>query len=103
MRRTELGREWDRRARNAAVAAHVLALLTGPLGPAAVLREAREDEPFVRFHASQAVLFSLVAFPAVLMSCGIGLFAFAPFAIWAAVRASRGEWSGYPFLSRVCR
>jgi uncharacterized membrane protein len=103
MRRGELGREWDRKARNAAVAAHVLALVTGPFGPAAVLREAREDEPFVRFHATQAILFGAIALPLVLATCGVGVFVAVPLVVLAAVRAARGEWVGYPLLSGLSR
>jgi uncharacterized Tic20 family protein len=100
---SELGREYDREARNTAIAAHVLAALTGPLGPLFVLAETRSEQPFARWHAEQAVAFGLLAAPFVLLTCGAGLLVCAPLAFFAAARAARGEWFSYPLVGRLIR
>ena len=96
----ELGREFDREAKNAAVAAHVLSLITGPLGPACVLMQARENQPFARFHAQQAVLFGMLALPFMILTCGIGAALCVPLALYAILRSSWGDWFAYPLLAR---
>src|SRR4051794_4282818 len=92
----ELGREFDREAKNAAVAAHVLSLLTGPLGPAFVLMQTNEGQPFARFHAQQAVLFGMLAAPLMVLTCGAGALLCVPLALYAVLRASWGDWFAYP-------
>ncbi|MEZ0229830.1 MAG: hypothetical protein ACAI25_14480 [Planctomycetota bacterium] len=97
----ELGREFDREAKNAAVAAHVLSLVTGPVGPLLVLMQTNEGQPFARFHATQAVLFGTIALPALIFSLGTAALLIVPLAAFAAMRASWGDWFAYPLLGRV--
>ena len=97
----ELGREFDREAKNAAVAAHVLSLVTGPVGPLLVLMQTNEGQPFARFHATQAVLFGTIALPALIFSLGTAALLIVPLAAFAAMRASLGDWFAYPLLGRV--
>jgi uncharacterized membrane protein len=97
----ELGREFDREAKNAAVAAHALSVLTGPVGPLLVLMQTSESQPFARFHATQAMLFGTIALPALIFSLGAAALLIIPLAVFAAVRASWGDWFAYPLLGRV--
>jgi hypothetical protein len=97
----ELGREFDREAKNAAVAAHVLSLLTGPFGPLAVLMQTSEGQPFARFHATQAVLFGTIAAPLLLLSCGLAGVVILPLGLYAVLRAAWGDWVAYPVLGRL--
>lgn len=96
----ELGREFDREAKNAAVAAHALSVLTGPVGPLLVLVQTRENQPFARFHAQQAVLFGALALPLMVFTLGAGALLCVPLAIYALVRAAWGDWFAYPILGR---
>jgi uncharacterized membrane protein len=97
----ELGREFDRDAKNAAVAAHVLSLLTGPVGPLLVLMQTNEGQPFARFHATQAVLFGTVAVPLLVLSCGLAGVLLLPLGLYAVLRAAWGDWFAYPVLGRL--
>ena len=97
----ELGREFDRDAKNAAVAAHVLSVLTGPIGPLLVLSKAPESQPFARFHASQAAVFGAIALPFIVMTAGLGALFCIPWALYAVLRASWGEWFAYPLIGRL--
>lgn len=97
----ELGREFDQAAKNSAVAAHVLSLLTGPVGPLLVLLQTNDGQPFARFHATQAMLFGMLALPLMLFTCGSAALVFVPLALYALMRASWGEWFAYPLLGRL--
>jgi hypothetical protein len=96
----ELGREYDAEAKNAAVAAHVLSVLTGPVGPLLVLSNAPENQPFARFHATQAAIFGAIALPVIVVTCGLALALLVPIAAHSALRAAWGDWFAYPVLGR---
>ncbi len=97
----ELGREFDREAKSAAVAAHALSVITGPIGPLLVLDQTDESQPFARFHATQATLFGTLALPLVVFTFGSAAFVLIPLSLYALLRAHRGDWFAYPLLGRL--
>jgi hypothetical protein len=99
----ELGREFDREAKNAAVAAHVLSVLTGPIGPLLVLLQTNDSQPFAQFHATQAALFGTIALPLLVMTFGSAAVVLVPLALYATLRSSWGDWFAYPLLWRATR
>jgi uncharacterized Tic20 family protein len=96
-----------------AMATHLLAIFTGFIGPLIIWFVARDDQPFVKHHAAEALNFQIVLLIAgfitgALMLVLIG-FLLLPvliigaivLEIMAAVAANRGEWYRYPLNLRL--
>ena len=103
--------EPDAEARNLAMIAHLLALLTGIIGPLILFLVKREESPFVAFHALQALLLELVLSALMFVIVLVGVFlifplCFAPVVVVFAIvinilgllAAQRGEWACYPIF-----
>lgn len=96
-----------------ALLAHVLTLFTGFIGPLIIYLVARDDQPFIKHHAAEALNFQITVvigyvISFVLMFVVIGFVTFAAiwvaaivFAIIAAIAANRGEWYRYPVNIRL--
>lgn len=99
--------------RNLATLAQVLAIFTGFLGPLVIYLMARDDQPFVKHHAAEALNFQITVLIAVVVSfvlifvlvgivllplVGLGALVFE---IIASVAASRGEWYRFPINIRM--
>lgn len=118
------GRQWGVAApghggggdeRNLAILAQVLAIFTGFLGPLVIYLVARDDQPFAKHHAAEALNFQItvllavvVSFMAIFVLIGILLLPLVAitalvFEIIASVAASRGEWYRFPVNLRLVR
>lgn len=96
-----------------AMLAQLLGLLSGFIGPLVIYIVAKDDQPFAKHHAAEALNFQITVFLAVLASFVlifviIGIFLIfaviiAAFVmqIMATVAASRGEWYRYPINIRL--
>ncbi len=96
-------------SRNLAAVAHLLGLFTSALGPLLVY-VLKRDDPFVAYHAIQAMIFQAVATVVsgafVGITFGIGLPVVILFWIGAvmwAMKAQDGQWSGYPGIEEIGR
>ena len=91
-----------------AILAHVLTLIAGFLAPLIIYLVKKDDSPYVRHHAAQAlnfqlsiIIYAIVSFILILVLIGIllllalGVGAFV-LTIVAAIKASNGEWYRYP-------
>jgi len=95
-----------------AVLTHILAIFTGFIGPLIVYL-VKDNDPFVRHHAAEALNFSIATTIAyivsgVLIIVLIGLILLPivwigalVFQIQAAIAANRGEWYRYPLSIRL--
>ncbi len=99
--------------KNLATLAQVLAIFTGFLGPLVIYLMARDDQPFVKHHAAEALNFQITLIIAVVISfvlvfvligflllpvVMIGAFVFE---VIASVAANRGEWYRFPINIRM--
>jgi uncharacterized protein len=99
--------------KNLATLAQVLAIFTGFLGPLVIYLMARDDQPFAKHHAAEALNFQItvtiavvVSFVLVFVLIGflllpvvmIGAFVFE---VIASVAANRGEWYRFPINIRM--
>ncbi len=97
---------------NLALLAHLLGIFTGFLGPLVLFLVKKDESPFVRHHASEALNFQLsliiwftisvilvLVLIGILMILALVIGAFV-LQIVAAVAASRGEWYRYPLTIR---
>lgn len=96
-----------------AIAAHLVPLFGfALLGPLVVYLVKKDDDPFVRNHAAEALNFQIslaiyavisavlvLLFIGILMLIALAIFAFV-FAILAAIKASNGEFYKYPLTIR---
>lgn len=99
--------------RTMAMLAQLLGILTGFLGPLVMYLVARDDQPFLKHHAAEALNFQLTVLIAyvvsfVLMIVLIGFVTFIVvwvgalvLSIMATVAANRGEWYRYPLSIRM--
>jgi hypothetical protein len=83
-------------ARTMAMLAHLLALFTGFLGPLILYLVKKDDDPFIRFHALQALYFELIGIPLAIVTCGLWVLAMLVFNILGIVHANAGEWWKLP-------
>jgi uncharacterized Tic20 family protein len=101
------GREYyghpGEQARQTAMVVHLLALLTGFLGPLIIYLVKKDEDEFVRFHALQALYFELVAIPLALITCGIWGIVVIVYNIIACMRANEGEWYELPIVGSWAR
>lgn len=96
-----------------AVLAHAGAILFGFLAPLIIYLVKKDESPFIRHHAAEALNFSITVFIAFVVSfilifvligllllpvVGIGSLILA---IMAAIAANRGEWYRYPINIRM--
>ncbi|MAE28513.1 MAG: DUF4870 domain-containing protein [Planctomycetota bacterium] len=79
-----------------ALVVHLLAILTGFLGPLVIYLIKKEEDEFVRFHSLQATYFMLIGILFAIVTCGIGAIVLIVFNIIAMIRAMNGEWYRYP-------
>jgi len=86
-----------------AMLAHLLALLTGFIGPLIFYCVRKDDDEFVRFHTLQAVYFELLAIVFVFLTCGFGGIVIFIYNIIACMRANDGEWYHYPIAGEWAR
>lgn len=96
-----------------AILAHVSGMFISFLGPLIIYLLAKEDQPFMKHHAAEAMNFHitvLIAYvvSAVLVLVLIGILMLIAvaigaivFTIMAAIAASRGEWYRYPMNIRM--
>lgn len=99
--------------KSTALLAHLLGLFTGFLGPLIIYLTVKDDQPFAKHHAAEALNFQLTVLIASLVSIilvfvligivmifVVAIYAFV-FAIVATVAANRGEWYRYPVNIRM--
>ncbi len=96
-----------------AMLAQLLGIFTGFLGPLVIYLVAKDDQPFVKHHAAEALNFQLTVLigyivSGVLMIVLIGFLTFAVIwvgalvlSIMATMAANRGEWYRYPVNIRM--
>lgn len=108
-------------ARSMALVAHLGAVVGGFVLPLVVMLTSGKEDPFVRYHAVEALNFQLTYLVFVLggmfislITFGLGLFIFLPLffivaighialAIQAMMAANRGEWYRYPINWRMVK
>lgn len=96
-----------------AMAAHLLGAFVSFLGPVIIYLVAKDDQPFAKHHAAEALNFQISVFIAyfvstllILVLVGLILLPIVFIAnivlsILAAVAANRGEWYRYPLSIRI--
>lgn len=96
-----------------AAATHLLAIFTGFIGPLIIWFVARDDQPFVKHHAAEALNFQIVLLIASIISgllilvlvglllLPLVLIGALVLEIMAAMAANRGEWYRYPINWRL--
>lgn len=93
--------------RTMALLAH-LSVFFGALIVPAILMVAKSDSTFVRYHATQALVYQAitVGIVVVIAVCTFGMGAFVAFLPWIggillALKANQGEWVGYPMIENI--
>lgn len=83
-----------------ALLAHVLTFVVPVLGALGVYLIKKDESRFVAYHATQAIVFQLITWIIGGVTCGFGL-VLTLLAVWMALQANKGEWSGYPLIDGV--
>lgn len=90
-------------SRTMAMLVHLLALLTGFVGPLIIYLVKKDEDEFVAFHGLQAIYFELLAFLFCLITCGLGGIVIIVYNIIAMIEANKGEWYEYPIAGQWAR
>lgn len=93
----------SKEARTMGMLAHLLAVFSGFVGPLILFLVKQEEDEFVRFHALQALYFSLLGLGLAIVTCGLGGLVVLVFNIIAALKANEGEWYEYPLAGKWAR
>ena len=97
-----------------ALLAHVLPIGTGFIGPLIILLIKGEESAFVKYHATQALIFmgifTVVFVLTYIFTCGLGAILILPLIpfmiagqIYIGIQAQKGAWMGYPGLEKFGR
>ena len=88
--------------RNFALMAHLSTFILPIFGPLLLWLIKKDESRFIGYHAIQAALFQLIAGMLTGVTFGVGILLFILPVIWG-MKASRGEWTGYPLIESVGR
>lgn len=91
-----------------AMIAHIGSVF-GFLIPAAIFF-LKGESPYVKYHAMQAIIMSLISGVAAVFFVGLTfglcfpiMFVFWGFQVWKGIQANKGTWEGYPAITGVGR
>lgn len=88
--------------RNMALLVHLSCFIVPIIGPLLLWLVKKDSSRFVAYHSLQALVFQLIASAISGATCGVGLLLLVLPVIWG-IKASNGEWVGYPIIESVGR
>ena len=88
--------------RNMALLSHLSCFVLPVIGPLILWLIKKDSSRFVAYHAIQALIFQLLASVVSGATCGLGLVLLILPIVWG-IKASKGEWAGYPLIESVGR
>jgi len=98
-----------------AMLAHLAIFVLGMIGPGIILLINKDNSPYVRYHATQALIFQAISFVisfTVIFGCllvtfgmcfPIAFIGFIPaiFGLLKGLKANEGTWEGYPMMAQI--
>jgi uncharacterized Tic20 family protein len=96
------GGETTDQERTYAMAAHILAVFFPVFGAGRIYAMKQDESAYIKYHSLQAAIFQLIAWAIGSATCGVGLLLLVLPILWA-MKANKGEWTGYPLLDGIGR